>query len=356
MTLTESSTLAQVRALPPRPAVPFQHAVGALARGQSPNRSSVSRRAVLTALALIPLAGCTEESLDAPAGGLVIASGSRQGVYFNYASEFERAIEAELPGLAVRIVPTDGSIDDLQRIADGTAQLGFATADTAYEAVKPAPSFRVPRNLRAIARIYDEYIHLVAKAGSPVRTIADLRGRTVSTGPPRSSADFTVGRILDVAGLRPGRDFRQQMLSLDDAIPALRAGTVDAFFWSGGLPTKGIQDLAGTVPIHLVSLANLVTPLQEKYGSVYRSGAVIAGTYSGVDTDTVTVAVPNYLILDGGLDDELVHALTRVLFERRGQIAHTVPSGQLLDARSAISTMPIPLHPGAQRYYQEIKP
>jgi TRAP transporter TAXI family solute receptor len=135
----------------------------------------------------------------------------------------------------------------------------------------------------------------------------------------------------------------------------LRAGQLDAFFWSGGLPTPGIRELARTTTIRLVPLGEAVNPLRASYGAVYRRATVSSTTYEG-EPQTVTVAVPNYLVVSADLDDQLVYELTRVLFRHRGTIGAKVPSGRLLDARSAISTMPVLLHAGAERYYADNKP
>jgi TRAP transporter TAXI family solute receptor len=105
----------------------------------------------------------------------------------------------------------------------------------------------------------------------------------------------------------------------------------------------------------MVPLGEQVNPLRKNYGTYYRRAVMPAGTYEGVP-QTITIGVPNYLVVAGDLDEQLVYDLTRVLFQRRGEVAHEVPSGQLLDSRSAISTNPLGLHPGAQRYYRDAKP
>lgn len=305
------------------------------------------------------LAACSNpiggERLDLPRGGLTIASGGSQGVYYAYANEYARVLRQEIPGLEVRVVPTAGSVDNLERLAEGEAQLGFATADTAYDAIDPKATGSPSQNLRAIGRIYDEYIHLVVPKTSPVRSVEDLRGLRVSTGSVGSSTDLTAGRVLKSAELDADSALRRSRLGINDSVAALREHQIDAFFWSGGLPTPAIQKLAETVAIRLVPLDEKVNPLREKWGAFYRRAVVPESTYQGVDP-AATIGLPNYLVVSGDLDDQLVYELTRALFSRRGEIAAEVPSGRLLDARSAISTMPIPLHPGAERYYRDVKP
>jgi len=321
--------------------------------GHHAGRLLASVLAVILSLGLSGCAGATREQVRYPAGGITIASGTSGGVYSEYAREYAQALRQELPGLKVEIDTTKGSIDNLNRLRDGSAEVGFATADTAYEAAGPQAT-EPADSLRAIARIYDEYFHLVVPAQSPVRSAADLRGLRVSTGANDSSTNLTADRVLRAVGLHPDRDLRRSLLGLGDSITAMKEGKIDAFFWSGGLPTRGMTGLAETNKIRLVDLGAQVNKLRATYGTFYRRAVVPASTYRDVP-QTITIGVPNYLVVAGDLDDRLAYELTRVLFQHRSAIGAQVPSGKLLDARSAISTMPIALHPGARRYYRDVK-
>lgn len=317
------------------------------------------RRAVAVAAVLASAAGslalpaCTSpgSGLRYPPGGLTIASGGSQGVYYQYAKAYQKVLAEELPKLKVKIVVTGGAIDNLERIAHEEAQLGFATADTAYQTEDADPAFDAPRDLRAIARIYDEYIHLVVRADSPARSLRDLRGLRVSTGQQGSSTELVADRLLGAVGLRADADLRRSRIGINDSVAKLRSGEIDAFFWSGGLPTPGIRTLAEAIRIRLLPLGDQVNQLRAEYGTFYRRATVPTTTYQNVP-QAVTIGVPDYLVVAGDLDADLVHALTRVLFERRRDIA----KGQALDGRAAISTSPIALHPGAERYYRQVKP
>jgi TRAP-type uncharacterized transport system substrate-binding protein len=329
---------------------------------------------------VVAAAGCTNGVGDRTreqGGTLTIATGSSLGVYHQYASEYARLLSREMPKLELKIVTTAGSVENLQRLSDGRAQLGFATADTAFQAfatpTAPSPAGSSPsgtprapgacgspgvsagtQKLRAVARIYDEYIHVVVRADSKVSTLRDLRGLRVSTGAECSSTEVVAGRLLDTVGLRADRDLRRSRVGLIESATMLRDGRLDAFFWSGGLPTKGITGLSKDVKIRLLKLDDQVNPLRATFPSIYRRAVVPAATY-GVP-ETVTIGVPNYLLVSSDMDKTLVYQLTRVLFRQREELAKRVASGQTLDPRSAISTLPIPLHPGAEQYYQDHKP
>ena len=326
-----------------------------LQRVRRPARSILATVLALILAAAVP--GCAATARDQvryPDGGITIASGSTAGVYYGYATEYARVLRQDLRGLKVKVVTTSGSVDNLIRLDGNTAQLGFATADTAYNATDSKATYPASKDLRAIARIYDEYLHLVVPANSKVRSIRDLHGLRVSTGAVKSSTEVTAGRTLEAVELDAERDLKRHRLGLDGSIQAFRNGQIDAFFWSGGLPTSGIKDLASRLPIRLVPLGEQVNWLRRHYGTYYRRAEVPSTTYPDVQ-QAVTVGVPNYLVVSGDLEERLVYELTRVLFQYRREIGAKVPSGRLLDARSAISTMPVQLHPGAERYYRDVK-
>jgi TRAP transporter TAXI family solute receptor len=291
---------------------------------------------------------------DVPAGTVELATGSTQGVYYRYGTALAGVVDSELPGVRVRVRSTEGSVANLRRVAAGQSAFAFAAADAAADAVAGQGSFGSPLPIRAVARVYDEYIHLVVRADSPLRTARDLRGRRVSVGQAGSGTEIMANRLLAVVGLDPRRDLRAAHLGIDDSATALHDGRIDAFFWQGGLPTAGVVSLAGQVRIRLLPLGDFAAGLR-RYSPAYRSAAVPAGSYPGVPPVS-TVALPSYIVTRADADPDLVYQLTRLLFASRERIVHTVSLAGVLDARAAIETFPLELHPGAVRYYRDRKP
>jgi TRAP transporter TAXI family solute receptor len=164
----------------------------------------------------------------------------------------------------------------------------------------------------------------------------------------------TVGRLLSVAGMsRPGV-LDQKRLSIDDSVRALTGGRIDAFFFSGGLPVAGIKQLGAQTPIRIVDLSTWADPLRRSYSDVYVVRDVPTSIYHAPAVSTV--AVPNLLAVPASMADDLAYDLTRLLIERRDLLAAAHPAAEELDIRSAIATQPVPLHPGAARYYRSVKP
>jgi TRAP transporter TAXI family solute receptor len=141
-------------------------------------------------------------------------------------------------------------------------------------------------------------------------------------------------------------------LSLDDAVVAIAQRRIDAFFWSGGLPTAGVTELARTLPIRLIDLGDVAERLRERYGSAYRVGRFPSGAYPGITVAVSTVAAPNYLVAPAGAPDHVVHQVTELLFAGAPEFSRRVPQAGRLNRGTAIFTTPIPLHPGALRYYR----
>jgi TRAP transporter TAXI family solute receptor len=295
------------------------------------------------------------DAVDLPPAGITMTSGGAGGVYAAYASAYAQVLTRDIPGLKVQLQNSGGSIDNIQKLTTGTAQLGFISADTAFAVRAQEAGGHAVGHVRAIARIYDEYAQVVVRADGPVKTLGDLRGLRVSVGSPGSSVEVTATRLLKAAGLDARTDIRRRQYNIRDSTAQLRSRQIDAFFWVGGLETAALSDLARVIPLRLVPLGRYVDTLRASYGAVYRAATVPASTYAGV-ADTPTVAVPSYLLTTTVLSDTLVERLTRSLFTHSTTIADTVPSGRVLDIRAAISTDPIPLHPGAVEYYRSVKP
>jgi TRAP transporter TAXI family solute receptor len=319
----------------------------------SPARPGVVARRTVLLAGLWSAGGCAlaETGAGHRHGPLPIATGGADGVYYLYGRRLAYWIHRGLPEVRTSVDSTTGSVDNLHRLSAGRDRLGFVAADAAGAAAPGAPG-RAP--IRALARLYEDYVHLVVAASSPVRSMADLRGRRVSLGSSGSGVELVAGRVLAAAGLEPGKHLTPAGMGLEDSAAGLRQGRIDAFFWSGGLPTAGMTRLAGQMPIRLIPIGTLAPVIRERSGPYYRAATIPQGTYPGVDA-TLTLALANYLVAPAALDEELAYRVTEILIRRRDAIAAGVPSADLLDVRDAIQTDPIPLHPGALRYYRSIK-
>ncbi|MDD9379304.1 TAXI family TRAP transporter solute-binding subunit [Streptomyces sp. ZAF1911] len=291
-------------------------------------------------------------------GGITLSTGVQNGVYHLYGQLLEKALAEDVPGLRVRLETSEGSQQNLQRVAAGEADFTVATAD----AVAKYQVDRKPgaERLRGLARLYDDYVQLVVPAGSPVQSTRDLRGKRVAVGQDGSGVRLISERMLTAAGLDPVRDIKPVAIGIGTVPAELEAGRIDAFFWSGGLPTNAVEKLSERFEIRLVQLGDLVEALQASGSPAryYRAAVMPQDAYDRARNNSAvsTVAVPNLLVTREDAGTELTEQFTRTVIGSRDKIGAKVHAAQLVDLRTAIYTDPLQLHEGAARYYRSVKP
>lgn len=315
---------------------------------------TLDRRTVLraagTAGLLVALPGCASPFERVR---LTLATGGTQGVYFALGTALARIWQERLGLAAVpEVLSTAGSVENLDLLADGAADVVFSQVDTAAERLVRTASTD-PRVPRALARIYDDVVHVVVREASPAQALGDLRGLRVSIGAPDSGVFVIAQRLLEVAGLVPDRDLAAELLGINQSVAAMREGRIDAFFWSGGLPTAGVAELAADVPIRLLDLSDVLPAVRMRH-PVYAAGNVPAATY-GIPRPVSTMLVRNFLLVGAAMPDDLAGALVEALFAGRPRLAEASPAALTIDPRAAIGTQPVPLHPGAERFYRATK-
>jgi TRAP transporter TAXI family solute receptor len=314
----------------------------------------------LIALAIVvvctPLAACSSNTGAPGARYLSIATGGTGGVYYPYGGGIAKVLNDHLPGVRASAEVTAASVDNLKLIRDGGADIAFTLADTLADAVAGRGAFEGrPVPAASLAVLYSNYTHVVTLASSGIRAIPDLRGRTISTGSAGSGTEVIAFRVLQAAGLDPDRDVRRQALGASESAGALKDGKIEAFFWSGGLPTAAVQDLAHTpnTNIRLVPTLALIPMLNERHGKLYFPLEIPPGSYPGVATAVPVVGVANILVVNRSMPDDLAYDITRTIFANQAELATIHPEARNLSAQSATQGSPAEFHPGAVRYFRE---
>lgn len=332
-------------------------------------RRGLRSRAVRVAMALVLVAACglgwwlaSPQGVDYPRGTFGLATGSKGGVYEMYGKLLKPKLNQDLPGTDVRLDASVGGPDNLARVSTGRDAFGIATADAVADFAGPEAS-----HLRSLGRLYDDYVQLVVPNGSPITTVDQLRHMRVGIGQPGSGVALIAKRILTVAHLDPAKDITAVPLGINEAPQQLTDGRIDAFFWSGGLPTQGITALTDRSHVHLVPLGGLANAMDAlaaqqdpaaRNAQVYRTSTVPASAYPNtVPSGAVsTLAVANLMVTRDDVPEGLVQRVTASIIDSRDAIGKVVHSAQLVDIRSAIYTDPLPLAEGARRYYVSVKP
>lgn len=308
-------------------------------------------RALACAAAALAACACTGPRRDVTR--LSIATGGTGGVYYVYGGAIAETLTRHLPGVEATAEVTAASGENLDFLAQGSADLAFSLADTAADAVAGRERFASPQPVCALAALYDNVTHVVVDASGPVRALADLRGRRVSLGAPNSGTEVVAARVLRAAGLDPARDVRRERLGASESADALADGKIDAFFWSGGLPTAAVMELAATpgVRLRLLSDADLTPLLNERYGPLYGVLDVPENAYRGVPAARVST-VRNLLMARCDMPEALAHDVTAALFAHKKELEAVHRAARALDPARAAEA-PVPFHPGAVRYYRE---
>lgn len=317
------------------------------------------RRFAGVLVALVLLAGCGTTSTPRAGadlwhgGRIYIATGNTTGVYYQFGGGYADLITKHVPGYEAHAEATGASGENIQRVATGDMDVAFSIADTAADAVSGKGAFDGrPQKVVALARLYRSYAQVVVRNSARITKFADLRGKRVSTGSAGSGADVFAGRLLFAGGINPDTDIVRQRLSLPETTKGMQAGTLDALIFTGGLPTPGIADLLASAPgqYTLLPLDEMLKPLTFRYGAVYAAGKLAKSVYeTAADVDTIVIG--NLLLVSPDMPDQLAYDLTKLLFDYQIELSRVHPEGANYDKAGALGTEPVPLHPGAARFY-----
>ena len=286
---------------------------------------------------------------------LSIATGGTGGVYYPYGGAMANVLSENLDGVEVTAEVTSASVDNMLFIEQGDVDLAFVLGDTAYDATVGNEPFESAIPAVALATLYNNFTHLVTTEDAGINSVADLAGKRVSVGSPGSGTEVIADRMMEAAGLNPQEDIEREQLGATESADAIKDGQIDAYFWSGGLPTGSVTDLGATpnIDLKLVPNGDLAAPMAEQYGAFYSAATVPGGTYPGQDEDVEVVIVPNILVVHEDMDEQLAYDITRVIFEQQPALAAAHPAADELTIENATQNSPIPYHPGAIRYYEE---
>ena len=288
---------------------------------------------------------------------LSIATGGTGGVYYPVGGGYAQIIDQFVDGFSGSVVVTNASVENVAFISRGDDDLALALADTvlaAYEGTgRFGPEGELPQldNLRVITIAYANAVHVITLEGSGIESLADLVGKRVSVGAPGSGTEVSAQTILNANGITYD-DFSVQRLSVNETADALRDGTIDAGFWSGGVPTGAVLSLAETRQIALVPLSEDEVANVIAADPTFIPFTFAADAYRGI-ADTPSVGTPNLLIASSDMPAELAYAFTTALFENIEVVRAIHPSANQTVPEIAVNS-PVPLHVGAIQYLEEI--
>ncbi len=310
----------------------------------------------LLALCLIAVAGVSTAEAQ-QSKQLSIATGGTGGVYYPLGGGFGNILGKELAGVTATAQVTGGSVANLQLIGSGKADICFTQVDAAWDAINGLDKFangKLP--IRALAVMYANYMHVVTVEGTGISKVEDMKGRRVSTGSPGSATEVFALRVIEAAGLDKDKDMKRERLGVAESVNAIKDKKIDAFFFVVGLPTSSITDLAATpnTKIKIIDHAQYVDKMIAKYGNIYAAGIMPKTTYAGMEADSKGITVWNIMAVNANTDDQLAYDLTRIMLEKRDDLA--LVHKEALNIKAELQTSDragIPWHPGALKYFKE---
>ncbi|HIX62228.1 MAG TPA: TAXI family TRAP transporter solute-binding subunit [Candidatus Halomonas stercoripullorum] len=290
----------------------------------------------------------------AAAQQLSIATGGTGGVYYPIGGGFAEMISSHIEGASATAEVTGASVENMGLIMRGDADLALVLADTAYQAYSGTGDFegRQIEDARALASVYPNAVQLVTLAGSDVHSLEDLKGKRVSVGAPGSGTELNARAVLESNGISY-EDFTPQRLNFNETADAIRDGDIDAGFWSVGPPTSSILNLAATHDIRLIGLSDEEIANAREAEAVFAAYELRAGMYEGMDEAVQTISIPNVMVIHADMDEQLAYDLAQLLFEHTDELIAVHPAANDTTVEFTMESTPIPLHPGAIRYFEE---
>ncbi len=283
-----------------------------------------------------------------------VLTGGTSGVYYPLGVALSELYAEGIEGARTQVQSTKASVENLNLLQQGKGEIGFALGDSvkyAWEGNAEA-GFKAPlTKLRAIAAIYPNVIQIAALKESGATTVADLKGKSLSVGAAKSGTELNARAILGALGMSYDDLGKVEYLPFSESVELMKNRQIDATLQSSGLGNAALKDLSSSQDITFLSVPAEVV---EKLGAPYVESAIPAGTYTGQDADIPTVAVVNFLVTSEAVSDETAYQMTKLLFENLDKLkaAHSAAGG--ISIENAVKGSPIPLHPGAERYYKEM--
>jgi len=282
-----------------------------------------------------------------------ILTGGTSGVYYPLGVAISKIFSEKMQGVRPSVQSTKASVENLNLIQQGKGEIAFTLGDSLADAAKGVEEagFKKPLDqLRGVAGIYANYIQVVAAKDSGIKTLADLKGKRLSVGAPKSGTELNARAILKAAGIDYKDLGKVEYLPFGESVELIKNRQLDATLQSAGLGVASIRDLANSVPITVVEIPPAIV---DKVGAPYVKVAIPKGTYEGQTEDVPAAAVKNYLVTNAKLPDDVVYGMAKSIFESLPdlQAAHAAAKAIKLD--TALEGMPVPLHPGAAKYFKE---
>ena len=288
---------------------------------------------------------------------LTLASGSPGGAYYPLGGGMSVVIQKTVEGFRCAAESTGASVENSRLVGNGESDMGMVMGSVAYNATQGIAPFEKKYDLVSLFQMYPAPQHLVATAQSRIKSIADLKGKRVSIDVPGSGCSTMAKIILEEAGFNLDKDMKIANLSQTESVQALKDGVVDAVFFNFAYPGSAVMDLAATRDIVLIPIdQKLADRIVKKYP--YYVKIVIPGkTYAKVDYDVLCLGDSNVMVANRKMKEDVAYKIVKAIYsnvrEGKWALIHVHPVAAQLTPANAVNS-PLPLHPGAVKYFREV--
>ena len=282
-------------------------------------------------------------------------TGGQSGVYYPMGVALSQIFAKDIPNARATAQVTKASAENLNLLQAGRGELALTLADALSNAWKGDAEAGFPKKLdklRGLSATYNNYSQIVASADSGIKTLADLKGKRVSVGAAKSGTELNARAIFKAAGLGYGDLAKVEYLPFGESVELMKNRQLDATLQSAGLGVASIRDLATAVKIVVIPVPADVV---DKVGDpAYQAAMIPANTYGGQTEAVATAAIPNFLVTHNGVSDDVAYRMAKAMYDNIDTLYAAHNAAKNIKRENAIKGMPVPLHPGAERYYKEV--
>lgn len=283
-----------------------------------------------------------------------VLTGGTSGVYYPLGVALSQTYGKTMPAAKTSVQATKASAENLNLLQAGRGEIAFTLGDALSDAWQgnEEAGFKAPlKKLRGVAAIYPNYIQIVASADSGIKTLADLKGKRISVGAPKSGTELNARAVFKAAGLTYKDFAKVEYLPFGESVELMKNRQLDATLQSAGLGVASLRDLATAIKVVVVAVpADVVTKVGD---AAYQPGVIPAKTYEGQNEDVATAAIQNFLVTHEGVPAETVYNMTKAMFDNLDQLVAAHAAAKSIKKENAAKNLPLPLHPGAEKYYRE---
>ena len=284
---------------------------------------------------------------------VTVLTGGTAGVYYPLGVALSKVFGESVKGIRTSVQATKASVENLNLVQQGKGEVAFTLGDSlalAWEGNEEAGFRSKLTKLRGMTAIYSNYVQIVASKESGIKTLADLKGKRLSVGAPKSGTELNARAILAGAGMSYKDLGKVEYLPFNESVELMKNRQLDATLQSAGLGVSSLRDLATSIDITVVEIPGAMV---DKVGAPYVKAVVPANTYTGQAQEVQTAAVVNYLVTRADLKDDLVYALTKSVYDNLPELVSAHSAAKEIKLEAALAGMPVPMHPGAARYFKE---